>query len=192
MRNIFYIFFFICSVGYGQHEAMLLASQEQYRNECSPDVNERYTTANAASDPNCNEVDGTSGWSNFGGDGVVTSEETDVYCGTSKIVITTAAGNSTSFVFSIPGTESNGDTFTVSFWGKDNGSCAAQATVWSNCTGGPSGVNMTTTWTQYTYNITATADGVRLRFYPDTGGGGDCGAPGDNIQIDCISIIKTN
>lgn len=36
MKNLIYIFFFICSVGYSQHEAMLLASQEQYRNETPP------------------------------------------------------------------------------------------------------------------------------------------------------------
>ena len=84
----------------------------------------------------------------------------------------------------------SGDTFTVTFWAKSTQGSLVRITGWTSCTGGPSNVTPTGTWTQYTYNITASAtDDIQLRFYPSASGSG---ASGDNIFIDNLSIIKTN
>ncbi|PXX26298.1 hypothetical protein C7967_11560 [Thalassospira sp. 11-3] len=158
---------------------------------CAPDPNEKATDLNAANDPNCTEADSTAGWAVYSGDAVITSAGTDVYCGASKIVITTPTGTSSSVTYSIAD-PTNGSTYTVTFWARTNGGCDATMSAWINCTGGPAGVDVTTTWTQYTYNITTTNTWARLRFYPDGGGESGCGAPGDTIEIDCLSIIKTS
>lgn len=184
------IFFLSCFWANAQQD-LILASIAQ-ADVCTPDPNEVVTDAMAASDPNCNEADATTGWGSFGGTSTIASVGTDVVEGSYKIVITTPDGTSSSWVYGLPGTEAASDTFTVTFWAKTNGGCDATMSLWGNCTGGPSGVDVTTSWVEYTYNITATGNGVYLRFYPDGGGEGGCGAADDNIQIDNLSVIATN
>ena len=156
---------------------------------CTDDPNEYMTDLNACSI--CNEANTTDGWSVWSGDAVLSTSSDNVQGGNYKIVATTPSGTSTSVVYTIPGSLDT-DEYDVNFWARTNGGCDATMSLWINCTGGPSGVDVTTSWVEYTYSITATADTVRLRFYPDGGGEGGCGAPGDTIEIDNLSIIKTN
>ena len=81
-----------------------------------------------------------------------------------------------------------GDSFTVSFWAKTGVNVnAQQLSGWTNCTGSPSNVSLTATWTKYEYTITAetTAD-ISLRFYGSWVGG----VAGDELYLDDFSIIK--
>lgn len=83
----------------------------------------------------------------------------------------------------------SGDTFTISFWAKRGAQGTdQQLTSWVNLSGGPGGVNLTATWTEYTYNVTATATGTAtIRIYACS-----TGATGDEVYIDNLSIVKTN
>lgn len=81
----------------------------------------------------------------------------------------------------------SGDQFTISFYAKCGAVNAQQLSGWTNCTGDPVNVPLTTTWTLYSYTITAetTAD-IVLRFYGSWIGG----LAGDTLYLDDFSIVK--
>jgi len=80
-----------------------------------------------------------------------------------------------------------GDQYTISFYAKCGAVNAQQISGWTNCTGDPVNVALTTTWTLYSYTITAetTAD-IVIRFYGSWSGG----LAGDTFYLDDFSIIK--
>lgn len=148
---------------------------------CSPDANEQHTESNAASDPNCNEANATTGWSNVGG---TLTSDTDSDTGTYALKHVSSDGSNDRAEYNL--TITNGDTFDISFRAKGTGD--AKMTLWTNLTGSPNNVSVTGTYTTYNYSVTATATGTAiLRFYSSQGG-----SASDEIFIDNLSIIKTN
>lgn len=156
---------------------------------CVPNVNEQYTVADAASDPNCNEANAiASGWAGFETN-ITKTIVTDPHEGTyaHKFEVTTGGSISyASYRFAVV----SGETFTVSFYAKSSQGAQVRLTAWQNVTGGASSVTPTASYALYTYNITASSTGTaELRFY--AGSTGAC-VTGDNIFIDNMSIIKTS
>lgn len=153
---------------------------------CTPDPNELFTTANAASDPNCNEANGTSGITNDAGTLTVSTSEVNV--GTYALQHVAGAANGHRFRISFNVT--NGNTYTFS-WDEYQsvGTDGIVHTVSGagNVTGEPSFRDIATGgWTSDSVVMTATATGtVEIAFYSANGG-----ASGDTIHIDNISIIE--
>lgn len=189
MKNVV-LALFVLTIGTANAQDLLLVSQEQFKNECTPDPNERAVTSNASSDPNCNESDSTAGWNVYSGAVTISSEETNVHDGNSKIVLTNPGTASTSAIYQVPGPITSGDTFTVRYWIRSNGANDARVAAWTGCTG-LTVRYATSTWTYYQENITATAGYIGLKFYPYAGGAGPPAA-GDTIEIDGLSVLKTN
>ena len=154
---------------------------------CTPDPNERNTTANASSDPNCNEANSTASWLSMTGSGTLSSTTTQVSVGTYSIEA--EAGSGSSFArYNITGVTS-GDTFDVTYSVYQSVGTTGTVTAWTNCTGGPTLDGIPNgSWETKTYSITAstTAD-IQLRFYA-----ANSGNTGDIIHIDNLSIVKTN
>ena len=186
--KLVYVLLLFCFFSFGQQRSkMLQASIQQASGGCTPDANEQFTTADAASDPNCNEANSSAAWT---GDFNATSssQSSEVYEG-SYAISGVADGGAVGIIRHYFAATS-GDTFTVTFWAKSTQGSFVRITGWTNCTGGPSSVTPTGTWTEYTYNITASAtDDIQIRFYPAAATGA---VAGDNIFIDNLSIIKTN
>jgi len=154
---------------------------------CTPDPNEQHTAANAASDPNCNEADDTAGWTNAAGEGSFTSDATDPAVGGHALKKQTTGGSASYCFYSLSIT--SGDTFTVTYRIKSTQGSLARSTAWTNVTGETTRT-ATSTWTEYTENITASATGTaQIRFYASIN---TSGVNGDNIFVDDLSIIKTN
>ena len=153
---------------------------------CTPDPNELFTTANAASDPNCNEANGTSGITNDAGTLTVSTSEVNV--GTYALQHVAGAANGHRFRISFNVT--NGNTYTLSW--DEYQSIGTEGIVHTvsgagNVTGEPSFRDIATGgWTSDSVVMTATATGtVEIAFYSANGG-----ASGDTIHIDNISIIE--
>lgn len=151
---------------------------------CTADPNEWHTQANAASDPNCNEADATTGWTSAGAN--IFSVTDDPQVGTYHLEFRAFNGLNNRAEYTFSATAS--DTFTVSW--KDRQDIGTNGNVynWGNCTGGPNYVP-SSTWTDRSFNITVTSTGtVTLRWYASDGSG----SAGDEIDLDNLSIIKTN
>lgn len=185
------LFCLLISIGFseglsGQSVINSFVFQEE---SCTPDPNEEYTTANAASDPNCNEGTGTSGWSAFRTGGANSTAE--VYAGTNSMIFTADVSNSTSFFFwTVPGT--TGDTFDISFWYYAPTSNSADMAI-SNQGLGTSYVGFLTegAWTEYTASATLDSSGTyRIRIFNDDTG--SSAGDGNIIYIDNVSVIQTN
>lgn len=155
---------------------------------CTPDANEKYITANAASDPNCNEADATTGWTT-GGTGTTVTTSTDSTDGTYSLVGNTTGGVPAWIQYNFSVT--SGDTYTISFNAKKATSdFETKITNWTGLTGSPSAVNITTSWVTYSYDVTASSTGTAtIRFYVSAGSGG---TSSNKFYADNISIIKTN
>ena len=146
---------------------------------CVVDPQQQFTTANAASDPACNEANGVTGLGTTFGN--VTSS-TDSQVGTYALQFVGTADNAR---ISIDLPVTAGDTFIVSFYAKQTVGSNGAATAWTNLSGWTA-QNFTGTYVQYTQTVTATATGTaQIRFYASVGG-----AAGDTILVDDISIIK--
>jgi hypothetical protein len=152
---------------------------------CSPDANEQAVTANATSDPNCNEADAFTGFSN-NGLSTLESSSVDPQTGLYHLRMVSADGNfdRAEYTFSV----TSGDTFTITYWAKEavgtNGGFASPLLLSGSTTD-----NWTSTWTQYTQNVTATGTGTAtIRFYAAFG----TGVTGDTAYVDNLSIVKTN
>lgn len=160
-------------------------------NACTADPNEFAITANASSDPNCNEANATTGFVQGSGSGTITltSETATPSVGTYFISIDSPSGGAARWAdYSF--TAAVNDTFTVTWDSKKTQGAGSHATSWQGCTGGPSfNAAGNGVWENETASITATATTVTLRFYASTSG---AGAAGDNYFVDNLSIIKTN
>lgn len=148
---------------------------------------ELFTTANAASDPNGNEVDGTNGLTNDAG--TFSSQSGTVNTGSFALQHVAGGANGHKFHFSFNVTSGNTYTFT----------CNAQQTIGTtgiiHTTGGTSLVTgepnfapiSESGWNPETFVMTATGSGeVEISFYSANGG-----SIGDTIFVDNISVIET-
>lgn len=183
MRNLIYIFFLLPLFVSAQVPDLLMASYQQ-ANACSADANEQATTANASSDPNCNEANATTGWAGLGA--TIAVESSDVNTGSYAIKITTTAATGNA-QYTLSAT--SGDTFDVSFYVKavtDAGGTSARDAT--NCTGAYYATPLPSSWTLVSYSITASSTGnILIRVFP-----GISDTIGNVTLVDDFSIIKTN
>ena len=156
---------------------------------CTPLANNQHTEANAASDPNCNEANATTGWSRTPV-GATLSSVQNASVGQYSLRLEQNSAGAFYMLYTFAAT--SGDVFEVNWdWRSTQGSNVF-ATAWQNVTGGPSFLGgVTSVWASApTQTITASSTGnIELRFYSSSAGSG---AIGDNIYIDNLSIVKTN
>lgn len=163
------------------------------------DVIEIHTQANAASDPNGNEANATTGWSLGTGTTAAPTLTSDADSDTGdyslKVMNTLTGSSYMRYYFGVTA----GEIFRVKWNAKSTQGSNAYATAWQNCTGGPNfdppGVDggSKSVWAAQGdsgngYLITATATGsIELRFYGSSSAGG---VNGDNYFVDNLSIVK--
>ena len=155
---------------------------------CTADANEQYTTANAASDPNCNEANATTGWGGVGNQTLSSVSESD---GLSNYAIQSVINEGAdSGYFNSDFAATAGDTFTVKVVAKQTVGSNARIAAWTNISSGaPNEVTLTTSYVEYTYNITAAATGnISMRFYASRNASG---FEFDAMRIKSISVIET-
>lgn len=138
---------------------MILAQLNRLRQEQSMVVGnpELFTSANAASDPNGNEANATTGWSSSTSSIDITVEPTDVNVGSYAILGT--ANQATTFArlgISFPVT--NGDSYEIKWDGKEGAGADARLYLFTNVSG--TAQSMTTSWASYTKTVTATTTGT--------------------------------
>jgi hypothetical protein len=81
-----------------------------------------------------------------------------------------------------------GDQYTIKVWAKE-GTGLNQIAYWAGFVVTPSPVTVTGDWTEYTFNVEASATGTAYcRFYPQF----STATIGNHLYIDNISIEKTN
>ena len=160
------------------------ASYEQANAGCTPDANELAITANAASDPNCNEANGFSGWTDV--QSTKSSVTTDPQVGSYHLMFVSEEGNSdrVEYTFAIV----NGGTYDITFDIKEiSGDCRVSG--WVGFSNGPSLNTVGNVWETKSYSVTANTTGTAIiRIYNNLSGG----SVGDTFYLDNFSIIKTN
>lgn len=125
MRNLIYIFLLLPLLVWGQtipdkkYNVGVEISKTYHGgvvvwSSCTPDINERATTSNATSDPNCNESAATTGWAVSRS--TLAVENTIVHTGSHSLKITANVDSSgTSYAYYVfSGT--SGQVVTISFW----------------------------------------------------------------------------
>ena len=147
----------------------------------APDFNEIHTQANAASDPNTNEANATTGWAGVGC--TLTSVTTDPQTGTYHLKGVAADGNADRIEYDF--TAISGYKYYISFWAKRG----AQGTVqnissWTGVTTSPNEAIAVGDWAEYTYEVTANDTTIKIRIYAAVTGG----AAGDEVYVDNVSI----
>jgi len=141
---------------------------------------EIHTQANAASDPNGNEADATTGWN---GTGVtVTSVTTDPQTGTYHLKGVGADGSADRMEYDF--TAVIGKKYYISFWAKRGAQGTVQKVIsWEGLTPSPDEM-ITSSWARYTYEVTATATAAKIRIYVAVTGG----EANDEVYVDNVSI----
>ena len=152
---------------------------------CVASPTEKHTNANAASDPNCNEANSTSGWA-ITGSATIGVSSTEFTEGIYSIELTSSGAASDEFAhFSFSGVAST--SYTVTWWAKVNTVHDQEVKNWGNGAGTPV-FTPSTSWTQYTHVFTATATAsTQLRFYVNDG----ATPAGGKFFIDGLSITET-
>ena len=186
MKKLIYIFILFSFVGFSQ-SPLVLASIQQATPSCTPDANEIHTESNAASDPNCNESNATTGWINASAGSLTSVSDTDTGLYAIKHTATSGGINNIArYSFAVV----SGETFTVVVRVKRGTGAFVRMTNWTNVSGGPSNVVPGTSYSEYTYNLTATATGTaNLNFYSSSNSSGEAGS---EIFISTMSVIKTS
>ena len=143
-----------------------------------------YDFANAASIEN--EANSTDGWTQSSVS--LTSDNTDSYDGLYSIRIVSNDGTNDSGRLRFDVIQ--GTSYTISIWAKRGAQGTTQ--VFKNWIGFSDFATQTvtsTTWTEYTFNITASITGrAQIRCYPTGIGGG----VGDDLFIDAITITEAS
>lgn len=139
---------------------------------CTADPNEAFVTANSASDPNCNEIDGVAGVLIFGS--ITLGTSTDASVGTHSLRAQQDATGTNFIYIDLPDTGSYTLTYDIKQLVGSGGSTAA-----INVNGG-TGTTVTTSWTSHTQNLLANG-AASFRFNP--------GGNGNVIAVDNISLI---
>jgi len=142
---------------------------------------EIHTQSNAASV--ANEADATLGWT---GGAVITSESNDVQHGTFAILVSSsgqASGRDVSYTFNV----TSGQVYSISIWAKRAPQSYLPAFAnWSGFANFSQRSILTTTWTQYDFELTANANTAVIRGYTSPINRGE--VEGDGFLIDAISI----
>lgn len=190
MRKLIYIIFFFSFIGQAQDpwNMWLQASLEQATPSCTPLANNYHTTANAASDSNCNEDNSTTGWVNVNpSNASLVSSASDVVVGDYAFEATLNVDNGgSSITFSF--TAVSGDQFDVIYWAKDNTTVnTTRSRFWSGVVSGPDHT-FAETWTEYTDSVEANATTVTIVFWLNL----TTGDVGDKLWLDDLRIVKTN
>ena len=146
---------------------------------------ELHVHSNAASIDN--EANSISGWTNPGA--TVTSDSTDPFHGSYaiKIEATSTADNNRRIEY--PFSAIIGETYDISVWVKAGAQSVDPAfAAWDGVSGfaNPTHITSGTTWTEYTFTVTATATTGIIRLYT---GSGSQGMAGDVLYIDSVSIM---
>lgn len=144
-----------------------------------------HTSSNAVSIDN--ESNATTGWTSPGA--TITSDATSPYNGSYALRVEATGTSDSSRRFEYTFTATVGQVFDVSIWAKAGSQSVDPAfAAWEGVSGftNPTVINSGTTWTEYTFTVTATATSVVVRAYT---GSGSQGATGDVLFIDAVSIV---
>ncbi|GAF84349.1 unnamed protein product, partial [marine sediment metagenome] len=141
---------------------------------------EIHTQANAASDPNGNEADATTGWGAIRV--TLTSESIDPQTGSYHLKAVAMDGvlDRTDYSF----TGAIGKKYRISIWAKRGAQGTDQRIKdFTGLTPSPNDY-LTDTWVEYIYYVTATSTVAKIKIYA----GRDVGEAGDEVYIDNVSI----
>ena len=146
---------------------------------------ELHTDANAASDPNGNEANATTGWTDGASTGDLTSES-DPYAGTYALQY--SAGDTNSERMELLLTVENGETYRVTFWAKRGSQGTDQQVAsWDGiASGGPSSVSIaSTSYAEFSYDVVTNDTTLTIRVYACVSG-----ASGDKVVVDNLTCRK--
>lgn len=155
-------------------------------NTISVDRNEElgaeiHTQANAASDPNGNEANSTAGWSALGLCNIISSAASPK---AGSYSIKGTAGDATNEGIKRSFTAVIGKFYKIVIWAKRGAQGTTQRFYnWQGCTDLGALSIGSTTWTEYIFNVTATATTIEIRVYAN-----QVGATGDEVYVDNVSI----
>jgi len=140
---------------------------------------EIHTDANAASDPNSNEADATTGWSDI--QVTLTSDSGDPQTGTYALKGVADDGDTDRIEYDF--TAVVGATYKVSIWAKRGAQGTSQFFQnWTNIAIPQTSIS-SATWTEYTFFVVATGTAAKIRAYA-----AGAGAAGDEVFVDNVSI----
>ena len=142
-----------------------------------------YNDLNAAS--LVNETNAVTGWT---GDGILSSSNVDVQNGSYAMRLEFAGQNNKVGQYSFPAII--GEQYTIIIWAKRGTQSSDPAFAnWTGLQGAAVTPISSTSWTQYTFNVTANNTNPTIRIFSGSKNGG---VVGDFIYFDAISIIQTS
>ena len=147
---------------------------------------ELHVSANAASDPNSNEADATTGWGVGGSAGSIASVA-DPQTGTYALKMTSGDAGAERAELSI--TVASGSIYRVKFWAKQGAqgtSCGVQS--WTGVVTSPSEEISTASYALYSYDVTTNSTTLLIRIYASDPTFGPGGASGDEVLFDNLSV----
>jgi chitodextrinase len=127
-----------------------------------------------------NESNATTGWN---GNGVLTSDATDVQNGSFSMRLEYNGGSSRLVEYIFPAVV--GEDYVITIWAKEGSQSTSPAFAGWVGMSIPVTPISGTTWTQYTFNVTATSTAPRIRVFS----GGTGAVPGDFMYFDTVSIV---
>ena len=141
---------------------------------------ELHTHSNAASI--ANEANATTGWT---GGSTITSDSSDPFGGTYALKVVAKSTNTLDRRATYNFTAVNGETYDISIWAKAGTQTTDPAfALWSGLSGFSTTVISGSTWTEYTFTVTATSTNPSIRVFT----GSDSSSVGDEVYIDRVSI----
>jgi len=144
---------------------------------------ELHVSANAASDPNGNEADATTGWTDEGASAIIASIA-DPFVGTYALEVT--AGDTSSERMELSLTVENGASYRVSFNAKRGAQGNQQKVLsWAGVVSSPSDTIDSTSYAPFSYDVTTNATTIIIRIYAC-----DNGSIGDSVIADNVSVRK--
>ena len=145
---------------------------------------ELHTQSNAVSI--ANEANATTGWT---GSSTITSDTSDPYgSGTYALKIVSTSNNTNDRRVSYNFTVVNGETYDISIWAKQGSQSNDPAfALWSGFSNFSTTAISGTTWTEYTFTLTANATSATIIAFTGSSGGG---STGDELYLDHVSITQ--
>jgi len=142
---------------------------------------EKHTQANAASDPNGNEANATTGWSTLGAL-ILTSSGVGPHEG--DWCLKGLAGDAANEGMKYSFTAVIGKFYKIVIWARRGAQGTTQRFYnWQGCTGADT-INITSeSWIEYTFQVCATATTIEIRAYANA-----AGAANDAVKVDNVSI----
>jgi hypothetical protein len=144
-----------------------------------------YSIANAAA-PGNQEAQNVDSWTYTPNNTISVSN--DAYDGDYSISIKNTGGAfSTRREYDFTGVD--GQDYEIKIWAKKISGANVRFAAWTGFTSSPSTSISSTSWTEYTFNLTASGTAQKIRVYPSSDSG--TAAIGDEVLIDNITIIAT-